>query len=263
VWEIEGDFERDGAVCVRQAFTAEHIGWAVEAIDANLADLSPLATRASADNDGAFIEDFCNWQRLAPMERFIRESPAAAIAGELTGSRRIRLYHDHVLVKEPGTRQRTPWHQDQPYYNVAGTRNASMWFPVDPVDRSSTLELVAGTHRGPWFMPRTFRDEQAKWFPEGTLAELPDFGSDPERWPILAWELEPGDAVFFHMLCAHGAGGVGSDRRRRVLSVRMLGDDMVHTPRPWTTSPPFPGLEHELAAGGEMDHPLFPVLWTR
>jgi hypothetical protein len=65
------------------------------------------------------------------------------------------------------------------------------------------------------------------------------------------------------MLCAHGAGGVTGDRRRRVLSVRMLGDDMVHSPRPWTTSPPFPGLEHELADGAEMDHPLFPVLWTR
>jgi ectoine hydroxylase-related dioxygenase (phytanoyl-CoA dioxygenase family) len=138
-----------------------------------------------------------------------------------------------------------------------------MWFPVDPVPVESTLQLIAGTHRGPWFVPRTFRDEQAKWFPEGSLAELPDFDADPERWPILAWELEPGDAIFFHMASVHGAGGVTGDRRRRVLSVRMLGDDMVHTPRPWTTSPPFPGLEHELAAGAEMDHPLFPILWTR
>jgi len=65
----------------------------------------------------------------------------------------VALYHDHVLVKEPGTRQRTPWHQDQPYYNVDGVQNASMWFPVDPVDRSATLEFIAGTHRGPWYMP--------------------------------------------------------------------------------------------------------------
>ena len=38
---------------------------------------------------------------------------------------------------------------------------------------------------------------------------------------------------------------------------------MVHAPRPWTTSPPFPGLEDELPAGAPMDHPLFPVLWER
>ena len=84
----------------------------------------------------------------------------------------------------------------------------------------------------------------------------------PDDATILGWELEPGDAVFFHMLTLHAAGGVGA-RRRRVLSVRFLGDDMVHAPRPWATSPPFPGLVDELAAGAPMDHPLFPILWTR
>jgi ectoine hydroxylase-related dioxygenase (phytanoyl-CoA dioxygenase family) len=263
-WQIEGDFERDGAVCVRQAFTAEQVGWAHEAIDANLADLSPRAKRASASDDGAFIEDFCNWSRLPAMERFIRDAPGAAIAAELTKSTSIRLYHDHVLVKEPGTKQRTPWHQDQPYYNVEGSQNASMWFPVDPVDRSATLELIAGTHRGPWYMPRTFLDTQAKWFPEGSLIESPDFAADEvQRWRVLGWALEPGDAVFFNMLTVHGSGGVLGPNRRRVLSVRFLGDDMVHAPRHWTTSPPFDGLEAELPAGSPMDHAMFPELWRR
>lgn len=43
---------------------------------------------------------------------------------------------------------------------------------------------------------------------------------------------------------------------------RFLGDDMVHAPRRWTTSPPFAGLEDELPAGAPMAHPWFPVLWT-
>ncbi len=257
---IEGDWERDGAVCVRHAFSPEMIALATRAIEANLADLSPRAKRASAADDGAFIEDFCNWDRIPAMERFIRESPAAAIAAGLTGSKQVRLYHDHMLTKEPGTRQATPWHQDQPYYNVSGTQNASMWFPVDPVDRSSTLEFIAGSHKGPWYMPRTFLDDQAKWFPEGSLAELPDFAADPDRFPVIGWELEPGDAVFFNMVIVHGSGGVSGANRRRVLSVRFLGDDMVHAPRSWTTSPPFPDLG--LEPGAEMDHPLFPILWS-
>lgn len=260
---IEGDWERDGAVCVRGAFGPDHIALAAEAIDANLAQLSPCAKRASSADDGAFVEDFRNWDRIPALERFIRESPAARIAGELSGSDKIRLYHDHVLVKEPGTRQATPWHQDQPYYNVDGIQNASMWFPVDPVDRSSTLEFIAGSHKGPWYMPRTFLDDQAKWFPEGSLAELPDFESDPGRYPVIGWELEPGDAVFFNMVIVHGSGGVAGPHRRRVLSVRFLGDDMVFAPRSWVTSPPFPGLDAELTAGSELDHPLFPVLWER
>jgi ectoine hydroxylase-related dioxygenase (phytanoyl-CoA dioxygenase family) len=172
----------------------------------------------------------------------------------------VRLYHDHVLVKEPGTRQRTPWHQDQPYYNVDGRQNASMWLPVDPVPRRSTLEFVAGSHRGEWYVPRSFLDDEAKWFPAGTLAELPDIDGRPDEFRVVGWALEPGDAVFFHMLTLHAAGGVDGPHRRRVLSVRFLGDDITHAPRPWATSPPFDGLD--IPAGAPMDHPLFPVLWT-
>jgi ectoine hydroxylase-related dioxygenase (phytanoyl-CoA dioxygenase family) len=257
--EVEGDFARDGAVCVRGAFSPDEVALAARAIDANLADLGPLAKRASADDDGAFVEDFCSWTRLPDLEAFIRTSGAAAIAAGLLGADVVRLYHDHVLVKEPGTRQRTPWHQDLPYYNVEGDQCVSLWLPVDPVPRASSLEVVAGSHRGPWYLPRTFLDGKARWFPEGTLTDLPDVEEDQ----VVGWALEPGDAVFFHMLALHGAPGHEGPGRRRVLSVRFLGDDMVHAPRPWVTSPEFPGLADELPAGAPLDHPLFPVLWVR
>ena len=170
-----------------------------------------------------------------------RESPAAAIAGELMGARTVRLYHDHVLVKEPGTRQRTPWHQDQPYYNVDGHQNASMWFPVDPVPRESTLEFVAGSHRGPWYMPRSFLDDQAKWFPDGTLAELPDIDGRPDGSASSAGSSSRATRCSSTCSrCTPPAASAGPSRRR-VLSVRFLGDDIVHAPRPWATSPPFPG----------------------
>jgi ectoine hydroxylase-related dioxygenase (phytanoyl-CoA dioxygenase family) len=172
-----------------------------------------------------------------------------------------RLYHDHMLTKEPSTRQPTPWHQDQPYYNIEGRQNVSFWIPVDPVSRASTLEFVAGSHLGPWLMPRSFMDAQAKWFPEGSLADLPDIEANREKHPILGWELEPGDAVCFHMLTLHASRGVDGTRRRRVFSVRFLGDDVVHAPRRWKTSPEFPGLAAELPAGAPMHHPLFPELW--
>jgi len=235
-----------------------------EGIDANLAAPSPRAKVASRPGDpGFFIEDFCNWQHNPAYRRVIFETPLAAAAGELTGSRTIRLYHDHMLTKEPGTRAPTSWHQDQPYYNVEGTMNCSLWIPVDPVRRHSTLEFVAGSHRGPWLMPRSFMDHQARWFPEGSLADLPDIEGTRAQQPILGWELEPGDVVCFHMLVLHAAGGVDGDRRRRVFSVRFLGDDMRHAPRRWATSPDFPGLAEELPAGAPMDHPLFPVAWRR
>ena len=259
--ETVDTYRRDGAVVVRSAFSPADLALAEAGIEAVLRDLGPVAKRASAAEDGAFVEDFCRWQDVPELEQFARTSAAAAIAGALTGSTSIRLYHDHVLVKEAGTRQRTPWHQDLPYYNIEGTQQTSIWLPVDPVPLEASLQVVAGSHRGPMYLPRTFLDGKAKWFPEGTLADLPDLEGDPERWPVLAWALEPGDAVFFDMLALHGAPGFPGPGRRRVLSLRFVGDDVVHTPRPWVTSPPFPGLADELAAGAPLDHPLFPVLW--
>jgi ectoine hydroxylase-related dioxygenase (phytanoyl-CoA dioxygenase family) len=260
--DVVDQFQRDGAVCLRGLFSTSQLADLRHGIDWNLAHLSPRAKVASAaDDPGHFVEDFCNWQENDLYRRFIFETALAPTAARLMRSRSARLYHDHMLTKEPGTRQPTPWHQDQPYYNIEGRQNVSFWIPVDPVSRASTLEFVAGSHRGPWLMPRSFMDAQAKWFPEGSLADLPDIEAKRSELPILGWELEPGDAVCFHMLSLHASRGVDGDRRRRVFSVRFIGDDITHAPRRWRTSPDFPGLATELPAGAPMEHPLFPVLW--
>ncbi|KQR55379.1 phytanoyl-CoA dioxygenase family protein [Acidovorax sp. Leaf160] len=255
------DFARDGAVCLRGLLTPAEVALLRDGIDTNLAAPSPRAKVASRPDDpGRFFEDFCNWQDIPAFGRFIAETPVALAAQRLMQSRSVRLYHDHVLVKEPGTRQRTPWHQDQPYYNIDGMQNVSCWIPVDAVPRASTLEFVAGSHRGPWLMPRSFMDHQAKWFPEGSLQDLPDVDGDISAFDIIGWDIAPGDVVCFHMLTLHAAGGFEGPGRRRVFSVRFVGDDVRHAPRAWKTSPEFPGLADQLPAGAPLAHPLFPLL---
>lgn len=254
-------YRRDGCVIVRGLFSADEVDLVRAGIERNLAEPGPLFGVASRDDDpGRFVEDFCNWQRIDEYRQIAFESKAADAAGALMGSSIVRLYHDHLLVKEPGTQQPTPWHQDQPYYNVDGFDNVSMWMPVDPVPVESTLEFLSGSHRLGWLMPRTFLTEQARWFPEGTLSEVPDVEADRDAYDIRAWSLEPGDVLFFHMLTAHHAYGVAGTARRRAFSLRFLGDDATHAPRPWRTSPPFEGLVDELPAGAPMDHDFFPVL---
>jgi ectoine hydroxylase-related dioxygenase (phytanoyl-CoA dioxygenase family) len=255
-------FQRDGAVVVRGLLTPGELALLEQGIDENLARPSPRAKVAStADDPGFFLEDFCSWEENEAYRRVIFESSIGEVGGRLMRSATARLYHDHMLTKEPGTRARTPWHQDQPYYNIAGRQNCSFWIPVDPVPRAATLEFVAGSHLGPWLMPRSFMDAQAKWFPEGSLADLPDIEAARARYRILGWELEPGDAVCFHMLTLHASAGVSGSGRRRVFSVRLLGDDIRHAPRRWKTSPDFPGLTEALAPGAPMEHRLFPLLW--
>lgn len=235
--ELAADFARDGAVCARGVVAADLLERVARAIDDNLAAPSELALIASGEDDpGRFVEDFCNWPRF-PAYRELAEA-MAPLAREIMGSQSVRLYHDHLLVKEAGTKQPTPWHQDQPYYDVEGRDVISMWLPVDPVPRESSLEFVAGTHLGPWLMPRTFLERESKWFPEGSLADVPAIDEDRDAFPIIGWELQPGDAVFFHALTLHGSRG--SATRRRVISIRFLGDDARRVERRWRCSPPIP-----------------------
>ncbi|MEZ5706157.1 MAG: phytanoyl-CoA dioxygenase family protein [Burkholderiaceae bacterium] len=260
--DVVATYGAEGAVVLRGVFTPAEIQRLEEGIEHNLAKPSPLAMVASeADDPGRFVEDFCTWQGNAAYRDILKDSALPHIAVQLMQSGTARLYHDHLLVKEPGTRQATPWHQDQPYYNVSGRQNVSFWIPVDPVPLASSLRFIAGSHEGTWYMPRSFRDQQARWFAEGTLAELPPVDAEPERYRQLAWALAPGDCLAFHMLSLHAASGTGPGGRRRVFSARYLGDDARHAPRPWRTSPPFPGLIERLPDGSPMDDPLFPLVW--
>ena len=251
-------FQRDGAVMLPGMLT-DWMDTIRAGIDRNMDNPSQYASE-NAVTEGRFFDDYVNWTRIPEFERLLRESPMAQIAAAVMQSETAQFFHDHVLVKDPGTPKETPWHQDQPYYNVDGNLNCSMWAPVDPVVLESTLEFNAGSHKRGWLMPRTFMDNQAKWFPEGSMSEIPNIEADRDSFDVVGWELHPGDAVFFHMLTTHHAYGVPGKNRRRAFSLRFLGDDMVHAPRDWVTSPNFDGLNLEIPAGEPMDHELFPVL---
>ena len=253
---------RERAVCLRNAIPMEWIERMRAAVDDDMASPGPMVRINTPQGaPGLFFVDFQLWQRHPAARAFVYESPAREIVARLMGSQEVVYYHDHLLVKEGGTTTPTPWHQDQPYYNIDGRQNVSFWIPVDAVSRASTLEFLAGSHRGPWLMPRTFQTQQARWFPEGSLADIPDMSAPEQRERVIGWALEPGDCVAFHMLTLYAAAGVEPGRRRRVFSARYLGDDITHAPRRWRTSPEFDGLAQQLPAGAPMAHAQFPLVW--
>ena len=258
---VAADFRRDGACVVRGLLDDAQVARLAQGVEENLVAPSERAIEGGGESGaGRFFEDFRNWTRIAPYEEVIRGSRIGAVAAQLMGSHTARLHHDHLLVKEPGTTLRTPWHQDQPFYNVDGFDTVSLWIPLDPVPRESTLEFVAGSHASrTWYMPRSFFDDRALVFEDGTFEEVPDVEADRAAHTILGWALEQGDAVAFNMLTLHAAAG--SATRRRAFSLRLLGDDVTWAPRPHRTSPPFDDVS--LEAGALLDHPQFPVVWER
>jgi ectoine hydroxylase-related dioxygenase (phytanoyl-CoA dioxygenase family) len=214
-----------------------------------------------AGEPGRFFGDLDLWQRLPRFRRYVFESPAAAIAAAVMRSQSVNLFYDQLLVKEPRTRERTPWHQDQPYWAVDGRQVCTVWLPLDPVARASGVEYVAGSHRwGRAFNPRHFRDHSPY---AGTgLEELPDIEAQRDEYEILAWDVEPGDCIAFQAMVVHGAAGNASAaRRRRALATRWTGDDARYAVRSGEVA--IPTSDPGLADGDPLDCALFPRVWPR
>jgi ectoine hydroxylase-related dioxygenase (phytanoyl-CoA dioxygenase family) len=255
---VLADFKRDGAACLRGAFK-DWIGLITQGIERNLGEPGPLASNSTGANDaGRFFDDYCNWQRIPEFERVVRESPAAELAAYYMESTSAQFFHDHVLVKEPGTQKPTPWHSDIPYYFIAGQQTISFWIPVDPV-KEATLRLIAGSHR--WegsVRPVRWQDLGSFYDDSQDYRAVPDPDIEPGM-KVLEWEMSPGDAVIFDYRTVHGARGNFGLSRRRILSLRWVGDDARYADRPGRTSPPFPG--HDMAAGQRLREDWFPVIW--
>lgn len=255
-------FRDDGATVLRGVFSDRWIDTLRRGVDRNMATPGPYTRGYTKDGaPGHFFGDYCNWHRIEEYRSFFMDSPAAGLAGELMGSSKVNLFHEHVLVKEPGTLDRTPWHHDQPYYCVDGTDTCSLWIPLDPVSRETCVEFVAGSHRwGRWFTPTKFVGVRYEREDEG-YETIPDIDAERDSHRFLAWDLEPGDCIAFHFLTVHGApGNLSRSARRRAFAARFTGDDARFARRAGEMSPPFP--EVTLEPGQPLDCETFPVLRT-
>lgn len=265
-------YREDGAVCIRQAFDPHWVSVVEAGVSRNLAEPSDYAgTLKEGEADrGGFFDDYCNWQRIPEYRDFVYASPAGAMTARLMESRSSVFYHEHLLVKWPGTLKRTPWHHDQPYYPVNGRQNVSLWMPLDPVSKASCVQFVRGSHDWErWFVPRKFaternyaiEDASAKpMLEDRAFEDVPLIDEHPEDYEILAWDMEPGDVIAFHMCTLHGAAGNQSlTDARRVLATRWLGDDARFATRPWEVSPTATG---GLSPGDPMACDLFPLVWS-
>ena len=252
-------FQRDGVVLIKGLFKGQ-VDQLRRGVEQNMADPGPYASNnEKAGQTGRFFDDYCNWPRIPDFEEAIKSSPVAEVAADLMQSGRVQMFHDHVLVKEPGTSMATPWHQDGPYYFMEGRQTISFWSPLDPVSDAS-LRCVAGSHR--WekeVLPTRWVSEEGFFADVGQYMPVPD--PEAEGMRILEWEMEPGDAVAFDFKTLHGARANTSETRRRAFSLRLVGEDARYVERPGPTSPPYPG--HNMMPGQRLREDWFPVLLQR
>ena len=256
-------YERDGAVCIRQAVGREVARRLLERLDALIAASDD---RWTTNRIGGFSDRHL-WPRLEWMRSFCTESALPVIAGEMMRSRSVRLFFDHTFVRDPGTDHRTPWHQDRPYWPFQGKQIASVWVALTDCDpESSGLRFIRGSHAwGKVFRPTAFGEKSASARFLGdneAMEEMPDFDARPDRYEVLEWEMAPGDAIVFGAETVHGSTvNVNSERRRAAVSVRYVGDDARWDPRPGTD--PIVTADKVSIAPGEPPHDdtWFPEVW--
>ena len=205
-----------------------------------------------------FYDDYCNWNKIDEYKNFIFNSGISNIAKQLMQSKKVNLFHEHVLVKEIGSKKRTPWHQDQSYYCVNGRDNCSLWIPLDEVSKNSSPEFVIGSNK--WnkqFLPTKFFGKVYEQ-KDDEFQNVPNIEKNRNNYNIKSWKMNIGDAVAFNFSTVHGAPENKSKNKRRAFSIRFTGDDATYIKRKGEMSPPFPKLK--LKDGQALDSKTFPVL---
>ncbi len=255
-------FARDGAAVWRDALDASWIEALAAGVEHNRTHPSAWSHwYTNPDESVGFWSDYVTWRDVPEYGDAVFHSGLGAAAAALMRSSTARFFHEHVLVKEPGAAERTPWHHDQPYYSVDGDQNVSMWIGLDPVPAERAVRFLVGSHRWDrWFIPRKFIDHTPYGPESGRYEQLPDVDAliEAEGLETVSFATEPGDVVLFHYRTLHDAPGNDSTaQRRRAVSFRWVGDDATWAERPWQVSPPY---EPEgLAVGDPLDDDRFPL----
>ena len=87
-----------------------------------------------------------------------------------------------------------------------------------------------------WHMPKpnvhmsgsTYRTAVDSFNRDNLIAAVPDIDNNPEDYPTVLFETDPGDILVFHGLTLHSSSGNAStDTTRRALSLRFAGDDIL------------------------------------
>ncbi|WP_170358271.1 phytanoyl-CoA dioxygenase family protein [Ruegeria arenilitoris] len=263
-------FRRDGAVVLRQKFSADWLELLRAGIDADLQTPTENFTRHTKDPDApAYLEDYWAWSKIPQFEEFVRNSPCASIASELLGAVPINLVMDNWFLREAGSTSRPPFHQDLSYFDFEGSM-CVLWLPLEPVSKDNGIAFVRGSHL--WdklFMRVRFADGHPSYEPTQVAGRTyhppPDVNADPGAYDLLQWDLDLGDCIYFDMRTLHGGlSSVTPTETVRRFTLRMTGPDGVIRYRgDWAKEERAQFEAAGYAEGDRIAGPFFPQLWPR
>lgn len=215
---------------------------------------------------GEFFEERMCCRESDLFRTFVLESGMGKAVAPCMATSEVRFFFDHLFICGPNTPTEYYWHQDLSYWPVRGNKICSVWLALTDCDpESSALQLVPRTHDGPLHGVREFGDsEDYDGATERSGGDrIPEYHLNPDAHGIITRDVKAGDAYLFHAKTMHASGGNRSkDRRRVAYSTRWTGDDVRWQPNPVFTDDAILHAAPDLAVGGPLDSPSFPLVWT-
>jgi ectoine hydroxylase-related dioxygenase (phytanoyl-CoA dioxygenase family) len=253
-------YRRDGVVCLRQMFDAEWIAYLKDAAEKVVQN--PDEYGSKGPSHGAMTSVAHLWRKPGPFRDFALNSPVGEVVGRVIEADTIQMFHDHLFHKPPQSPQIMQWHADH-MWPFTGSMIPNLWVALTPVNaENGRIEFVAGYHH-------FCRETGSRFGPAGDgVFRFPDFQTQRDNpafpFKFVTWDLEPGDAVLFHVDIPHYSKGNDSPSLSRTgLAVRVIGDDSYWCPREGLT--PVAGID--LKSVPEGVHPeiceQLPLLWRR
>jgi ectoine hydroxylase-related dioxygenase (phytanoyl-CoA dioxygenase family) len=231
-------YRATGFVRVREMLSRE------EAAHFRRAALEYSRQAGSYANSEIFQQLVNVWQDDETLRSLTLSRKIGGVAEQLAGVP-LRLWHDHLLIKQPGKSKATEFHQDQPYWpHENSAQPISCWIALQDVPaRRGCMTFLPGSHRRT-DLPAQALDNDKSLF--GICPEL----EWSERVTV---PLRAGDCTFHHGRCAHMATP-NLTTEARVAHVIIFMDETAT----------FSGKSHvitnplELETGARMNGELFP-----
>ena len=200
------------------------------------------------------------WRTEPAIRAFVFNPTLARWAAQLIGARQVRLLEDNVLTKAPGSGGELKWHQDFPYWPLAQPNAVTAWVALDDTDaRNGSMRMAAGSHLSGERLPAVF-GTGTPYMQDRRPAAVKPIGDPAESgFEVRTLALAAGEVSFHSSLVWHASGPNHSDRARRALVIRFVGDGTV-----WLGSQRYEynysDAEVGLAAGEPIGGEYFPLV---
>ena len=266
-------YHRDGVLLLKGLFDKDWIELLNKGLDLNCKSPTERSRIWDKDDEGhTMFYDTLAWRQIEEYKKFIFDSPAAQICGQLMKVKTVNYFFDAVFVRSPGTKFETPWHQDEPYWSIEGYDACTLWMPLVPVKEKNCLSFVPGSHlyksvfNQKNFGEITGHPKDQVDFSKVADQEFPDINANPERFGVVNWEMQPGDCIAFNGRTMHGGSGkLDNESNLRVFTTKWLGDDARIKFRNYGMDPDFSSLmiKKGLKSGDLPDTDMYPQIWPK